>query len=166
MNAFNLLVLIVGAVAVVLGFRKGLIAQAGQIIALVAGIVACRMFGPVAAGWIGGASPAETTTADTALAYALTFLAAYGVVLLLAHLVRSVVHGVHLSVLDRLGGAAFKGGVWMLILSILLNVWAAVAPDSDLTDVKAHPEREYVLKIAPAVCGYVMQQARKNSHAE
>lgn len=166
MSAFNLIVLAVAGIAFVLGLRKGLIAQAGQIIALVAGIIACRTLGPMAVEWLSADNPAESSGADSALAYALTFLLVYAAVLLVARLIRGVVHAVHLSILDRLGGAVFKAGVWLLILSIALNVWAALAPSSDLTDVKAHPERARVLDIAPAVCGYVMEQAQKNSHAD
>ena len=166
MNAFNLLVIIVVGVAAVLGFRKGIIAQAGQIAALVAGVAACRLFGTEAAHWIGTAGDKAPSTGDTVLGYAAVFLVFYFGVLLIAHLVRGVVHGVHLGILDRGAGALFKACLWTLLLSVALNIWAVVAPDSDLTDVKAHPERAYVLKIAPAVCGYVMERAHKNSHAE
>jgi len=164
MSAFNILVLVVAVIAAAMGFRRGLIAQAGQIIALLGGIMACRLLGPHAVVWLGGDAPATAT--DTAIAYALTFLVTYGIILLAAHLVRGAVRAVHLGVLDRLAGAVFKLGVWMLILSVILNVWAAVAPDSELTDTRKHPARAHVMKIAPAVCGYVMDCAAQNSHSK
>lgn len=162
MSAFNILVLALGLIAIVLGLRRGLIAQAGQIIALVVAIMACRMFGPKVEEWFGATAPSATV--DTAISYALTFLVAYFAVVVVAHLVRGVVHGVHLGVLDRLAGAVFKLGVWMLILSVVLNVWAALPGESDITDTRQHPERAYILRIAPAVCGYVMERAAENSH--
>lgn len=164
MSAFNILVLVVAVVAAVLGFHRGLIAQAGHIIALVLGIMACRIFGPQVVAWLSDTAPSSTT--DTAISYALTFIAAYAVVLIVAHLLRGAVSAVHLGVLDRVAGAVFKSGLWLFLFSILLNVWAAVAPGSELTDTKAHPERAYVLKVAPAVCGYVMERAAKNSHID
>lgn len=162
MSAFTILVLVVAAVAFGLGFRRGLIAQAGAIIALVGGIMACRIFGPDVIARFGNAE--TDASANTTVLYAIVFLVAYFVILLAARLIRGVVGAAHLGVLDRLAGGVFKTGVWMLILSVLLNVWAAVAPTSDLTDTRIHPERAYVLKIAPAVCGYVMEQAAQNSH--
>lgn len=166
MNAFNLLVIIVVGVAAVLGFRKGIIAQAGQIAALVAGVVACRMFGTEAAHWIGAAGDKAPSTGDTVLGYAAVFLVFYFGVLLIAHLVRGVVHGVHLGILDRGAGAMFKVCLWTLLLSVALNIWAVVTPDSDLTDTKAHPGRAYVLKIAPEVCGYIRTHSHENPQAE
>lgn len=162
MSAFSILVIVVAVVAAALGFRRGLIAQAGHIIALVGGIMACRMFGPQVVAWLSPTAPSEAT--DTAIAYALTFLVAYFAIVLVARMIRGVVGAVHLGVLDRVAGAAFKTGVWMLILSVLLNVWAAIAPGSDLTDTRAHPRRAAIIRIAPAVCGYVMERAAKNSN--
>lgn len=161
MSAFAILVLVVALGGAVLGFRRGFIAQAGQIIAFVLGIMACRMFGPQVAEWIGPAtgSPAVNMT----IAYAVTYIAAYVAVIIVAHLVRGVVGAVHLSAFDRLAGALLKSFLWLFMLSIVLNVWAAIPPGSDFTDTRSHPRRAYVLRLAPAVCGFVMQQARANS---
>ena len=164
MSPFSIFIIAVAVMACILGFRRGLIAQAGQIIALVGGILACRILAPHVVAWFSESAPDDT--ANTAICYALTFLVAYGVVLLVAHLLRGAVGAVHLGFIDRLAGAAFKTGVWMLILSVLLNVWAAIMPGSDLTDTTAHPERAHIIRIAPAVCGYVMEQAAKNSHCK
>lgn len=164
MSTFDILVLVVALGGAVLGFRRGFIAQAGQIIAFVLGIMACRMFGPAVAAWLG--STTDSATTDTAIAYAITYVGAYVAVLVVVRLVRGVVSAVHLGVFDRLGGAALKAGLWLFMLSIALNVWAAVIPGSDLTDTQRHPRRAYVLKIAPAVCGYVMEKARTNTHTD
>ncbi len=157
MSAFDIFVVAVAAVGAVLGFRRGLIAQAGQIIALVGGIMACRLFGPEAVALLSGEIP--TPVADTAIAYALLFIAAYFLILIVARLIRGLAGAVHLGVLDRLAGAVFKACVWLLILSVLLNVWAALVPGSDLTDTRAHPRRALIMRLAPAINGYVIEKA-------
>ncbi|MDE6287080.1 MAG: CvpA family protein [Muribaculaceae bacterium] len=159
MSAFDIFVIIVALAGAVLGFRKGLIAQAGQIIALMGGIMVCRIFGPQAVAMLSPEIPAPA--ADTAIAYALLFIAAYFIILLVARLVRGVISAVHLGVLDRLAGAVFKACVWLLILSVLLNVWAALIPGSDLTDTRAHPRRAFIMRLAPAINGYVIEKATK-----
>ncbi len=158
MSPFTIFVIILAAVAAVLGFRKGLIGQVGQILAVVGAIMACRMLAPQVVVWICGSADAPAT--DTALCYALTFIVAYTVVLLAARVLRGAVGAVHLGLLDRIAGAAFKLCLWMLILSVMLNLWAAVAPASDITDTRRHPERARLMAIAPAVCGYVMQHSQ------
>ena len=164
MSAFDILVLVVALGGAVLGFRRGFIAQAGQIIAFVLGIMACRMFGPRVAVWMGPATDSPAT--NTAIAYAVTYVAAYVAVIIIAHLVRGVVGAVHLGVFDRLAGALLKAFLWLFMLSIALNVGGAIPPGSDFTDTRTHPRRAYVLKLAPAVCGYVMEKARTNTHTD
>lgn len=161
MSAFFILVAAVGIIAAALGFYRGLLAQVGQILGLVGAVMACRILGPVVASWLNGAEP--DTAADIAIGYAITFIVVYFAIVIIFRLVRGVVHGVHLGCLDRVAGAVFKAGVWMLILSVLLNVWAVLAPGNDLTDTAAHPKRAYVMRIAPALCGYVMQKHAQNS---
>lgn len=157
MSAFDIFVIVVAVAGAALGFRRGLIAQAGQIIALMGGIMACRVLGPRAVELLSPEIPAPV--ADTALAYALLFIAAYFIILLVARLIRGVISAVHLGVLDRLAGAVFKAFVWLLLLSVLLNVWAALIPGSDLTDTRAHPRRAFIMRLAPAINGYVIEKA-------
>lgn len=144
---FLLLVVIIAAA---LGFRSGVVKQAGAIAAIIIGVVACRMFGPQATAWV------QTVTADdtsslvtTVLAYAGLFIVTYFAVTLVALLVHRVVHAVHLGIIDRLAGAALKVLLWVFVLSIALNVWAAFVPDSRPDGVWA----ERVEALAPTVMG-------------
>lgn len=159
MSVFAIITILLVVLGLVQGYRKGLISQVGQIIGLLAAIVACRMFGPVAVEWLGPRDPSESSTALTAVAYAITFLVVYIGVLIVVRLIRGVVHGVHLGVIDRIAGAVFRAFVYLLLLSIVLNVWAVVAPGSDMVNTRVHPERARVIVIAPMVCGYVADHA-------
>ena len=164
MSAFSIFVLVLAGAGAVFGFSRGLIAQVGQILALVGGIMACRLFGPSVVAYFSGSAPSPAT--DTALAYAITFLVAYFAIWIVVRLIRGVVKGVRLGLLDRLAGAVFKAGLWLFLFSIVLNVWAAIPTHTDITDTRLHPRRAYILKIAPAVCGYVMERAAVNSHID
>ncbi|MDE6270121.1 MAG: CvpA family protein [Muribaculaceae bacterium] len=159
MSVFTIVTILIALVGLVLGYRSGLVAQVGQIIGLLGAIVACRMFGPVAMEWLGPRDPSESSTALTAVAYAITFLVVYFAVLFVVRLIRGVVRSVHLGVIDRIAGAIFRAFVYLLLFSIVLNVWAVVAPGSDLINTRVHPERARVIAIAPAVCGYMVDHA-------
>lgn len=164
MSAFDIFVIVLITLGAAIGFSRGMIAQVGQILAFVGGIMACRIFGPSVVAYFSGTAPATAT--DTAIAYGLTFIAAYFIIWLVVRMIRGAVRTVRLGLLDRLAGAVFKAGLWLFMLSIVLNIWAAIPAHTDLTDTKAHPERAYILKIAPAVCGYVMERAAINSNID
>jgi uncharacterized membrane protein required for colicin V production len=67
-------------------------------------------------------------------------------------MVRSMLRALHLGIIDRVAGAVFSVFQWLLGLSVVLNVWLAVFPDSDLrTDNQGAVDA--VLTLAPTVFG-------------
>lgn len=145
--------LLLAIVAGVLGFMKGFVRQAGSIAGLVAGVVACRLWGDDAAQWLGRVASADSDgAAVTALAYAGLFVAAYLACVIVASLLRKVASGLQLGIIDRVAGAAFKIFVWAMLVSVALNVWVAFMPDR-------RPAGEWarrVEKLAPAVVGMAL----------
>lgn len=143
--------LLVVVVAAALGFRSGIIKQAGAIAAIIIGIIVCRMFGNQATAWVQNIVTADNTSplVTSVLAYAGLFIITYFVVTLLAGFLHRVVHAVHLGAVDRLCGAAFKVLLWCFVLSIALNVWAAFVPESRPDGVWA----QRVEALAPMVMG-------------
>lgn len=159
MSAIDILILVVVGVAAIMGFTRGVIGQIGQIAGLIGGIIASRMFGArLAVFFAGGETPSAF---DNVAGYVIVFLLAYFAVWLVARFVRGTVHAVHLGILDRVAGAVFKGALWLLMLSMVLNFYIIVSgDDAGLHDPKA-PWRSATVKFAPAVLGYLGDAANK-----
>lgn len=161
MEALDILILLLLGVGAVLGFNRGLVAQAGQIAGLIGGILACRFFGHKALQ-VAGPIVGEPGAVTTAIVYAILFVAAYFIVWFVARLLRSAVHTVHLGILDRLGGAIFKAALWALALSIVLNVYLLIAGNDAVLRKPDKPWRELVIDFAPAVLGYMADLTAHN----
>ena len=127
MSAIDILILAVGGCALVLGYIRGIVAQVGQIVAVVAGVVVSRMFGPVLSGFFAGGG--ATSPGTDISGYIVAFVAAYLAVWLIFRLARRTVHGLPLGIVDRAAGAVFKAALWLLALSMALNVWMLVRGD-------------------------------------
>lgn len=143
-----MLTLAVLGIAGATGWWRGLVAQAGQIAALAAGVIFARLAGSTVAGVFGdGTSPL-----DCAAGYGIAFAAAYFAVRAFAGSLRKVVGKVHLGPLDRIGGAAFKMLLWGFFLSLGMNVVlsATGSEDKELTGL-----RRMTVDFAPAVMGYL-----------
>lgn len=138
MSFIDIVILVVFAGAVIVGLRKGMIAQLGSLAAILLGIIACRLWGDDAARIAESLIP--ELTADSATSqYAASvignvtlFLIAYLSVRLVASLVRNVTHALMLGVVDRLLGALFCMFKWFLVLSIMFNLWDMLFPTSGL----------------------------------
>ena len=120
MSAIDILILVVVGVAVIMGFTRGIIGQVGQIAGLIGGIIAARLFGSRLAAFFAGQE--APSAFDNVAGYVVVFLLAYFAVWLVARFIRGTVHAVHLGIIDRLAGAVFKGALWLLMLSIVLNM--------------------------------------------
>lgn len=155
MNAIDFIILGVFILAAIVGWTKGLIGQAGTIAGIILAVVVCRFFGGTVADMI--VSPgSEHAELYRVLVYALTFAVTYLVVKLVASLCTKALNAIHLSIINRVGGVLFSVGAWLLILSIVLNVYLAVAPaDIDKFNDPAKPWRTAVARCAPALMGYL-----------
>ncbi len=152
MSPFEIFLLIVVAGAALLGYRSGIVRQIGSFAGIIAAIIACRIFGPQLAGyWSRSASDASDTALYHILAYVVVAVLAYLAVVLVARMARNLIHGLHLGLLDRLAGALFKVLEWLLVCSLVYNVWVAVVPDSAPAAEDAWQHR--LLTLAPTVIG-------------
>ena len=108
MTTLDIILLIVFVVSVALGFRKGLIVQAGSAV---------------------------------------------------AHFCKQLTHALALGGLDRLGGAVFSLFQWMLVLSILLNLWQMVKPSTNFLAMSTLGNGhaiEAVMGLAPGLLGWAV----------
>lgn len=158
MTTLDVLILIVFIGAVAVGFWRGIIVQVGAVGALIFGVVVCRLFGAQLARAIAGAGTAPDTM-DVVLAKVILFVAGYLGVRLVARLLKKTTHALSLGALDRLGGVVFSIFQWMLVLSILLNLWMVVKPEppvAQLSTLANGHAAETIVGLAPAVLGWAL----------
>lgn len=142
MAAIDILILIVFVGAVIYGFRRGIIRQLGAFAALFAAVLACRCFGDAATDIMlsltGGDAEASSEAAATVdysagvLGNVALFLMVYVVVKLLAGGLRTVAKALFMGPIDSVLGAVFTILEWMMGLSLALNLWTAIFPESAL----------------------------------
>lgn len=146
----DILLIAVVVIGCVIGFSKGLLGQLGQLAAVIVGIIGARVFGPTISSWISEGNSAV----DIAAGYGIAFVAIYFVVWLLSRMLKSIIHTVHLGIIDRLCGAVFKAAQWLLLVSIAMNIYVMAVP-AGADEFQTKPWREYTLKFAPAALGYL-----------
>lgn len=151
MEAIDIILLIVVVVGGFMGFSKGCVAQLGSIAALIAGVIAARLFGPTVVDYISDGS----SIFDTVAGYALAFAVAYLVVFVISRILKLTINSLCLGIVDRLAGAAFKIFEWGLVLSLLLNVYLiSIGDDAELCN-PSKPWRKVVVDLAPTTLGYL-----------
>lgn len=137
MTALDILIIVLAIVAIVMGFRSGLLRQAGRLLGVIAGIIACRIFAQDVAIWMGADKGSPYDSADvsmltTVVAYVVVFIVAYVAMSLLGSLLKRIVSATGLGPVDRVCGAVFNLAEYALVLSLVLNLWIVVFPDSSL----------------------------------
>lgn len=158
MELLDILLIIVAVSAIIRGFTAGLITRVGSVAAIVVAVLASRLFGPEVYSRWGEGMWAGHETLSLVVCYALVFAACYFGVRLVARLVRGAVHTVKLGIFDRIGGALFSLLEWMLVVSLVMNLYAAVAPDgAAIFTGPGHALRSAVFDLAPAVIGYLQK---------
>lgn len=134
MAALDILILLIFIVSVVYGLRRGVITQLGSVGGVIVGIIACRLFSGSVTRLFAGSNPdANDLYVSGVFASVLLFIVGFIAARLVAGLIKTVTHSLHLTVIDRIAGALFSLFEWFLIFSLLLNIWQAFRPDIDIT---------------------------------
>lgn len=161
MSYIDITILVLVVLGIIIGWMKGLVSQVSSICGIVLGLIACNLFGswatdvlkliiPEAAKW-----PAASVTVS-ATAHIVLFVVVFLSVLLAGTLIRSIVTSLHLGIIDKVGGAAFCSFKYLLYLSIVLNLWYIVKPQSDTfatTHSMNNKPFELVMDMAPFTLG-------------
>ena len=155
MTSLDIIILLVSVASVAYGLYKGIIVQAGALGALLFAVLLCRLAGGPLAGVIAGGGVPDMM--DKTLAYVLVFIIGYVSVRLLCRLIKSVAHSLHLGLFDRLFGALFSLFQWLLVLSLALNFWLVISPDTNyanLSHLAGGRVALFTVELAPAVLGW------------
>ena len=162
MTTLDIIILVVFAGSVAIGFWKGMIVQVGALGGIVFGIILCHLAGTWLTGVIAGhdaEGAASTTYIDSVLANIILFIAGFLSVKVVAHFCKQLTHALALGTLDRLGGAVFSLFQWMLVLSILLNLWLVIKPGANICAMSAIGNGhaiEAIMALAPKLLGWAL----------
>ncbi len=136
-----------------MGWRRRFTGQLGSIAGVVLGMALCRVVAPGLADHFSQPDDTvQTRLLHTVLIYLLIGTISYVGVRMVVHVTRTVLHAMHLCILDRAAGALFSVFQWLLGLSVVLNVWLAIFPDGELR-TSNRDVVDGVLTIAPLVFG-------------
>lgn len=161
MSAIDIVILLIIIVGLILGWRKGLIAQLGKIAALVAGVIACRIFGDKVAMWLVEAmsNPGDASNMPllwVTIAYIVIFVSVYFAVTALYGCVRKALHLIATSLIDRFAGALFRVLLYLMAVSLSLNLWLLISPGSAVASSRLVHTQVLgisILTLAPAALG-------------
>lgn len=156
MTSLDIIILVVFAGSVILGYYRGVIVQAGAVGGLILATILCR----IGASWLAARIAGQDGCPDyfdTVLANVILFIAGYLAVRVVCHFFKKVTHALKLGMIDRLAGAVFSLFQWMMVLSLALNFWLVVSPQTDFAQHSRLGNGKAVgavVELAPAVLGW------------
>ena len=95
------------------------------------------------------------------LSYALLFISSLIILNLIARLLTKVTHSAQLETLNRLGGALFSAGKWLIVLSLLTHVFFYVNNQFHWVDT-ALIKDSFMLPILNSMGAFLVQSAQEN----
>lgn len=134
MSLIDVILLIVIIGGMLRGGMQGAIKQITSVIALILAVVLTNMFGGAATTLLGEIVPemGEEQWLGAFVAHVLLFVLVYLSVSLLGRVIKNLVSSLSLGFIDRILGALFCTLKYVLIMSLLLNAWHYIAPDSSV----------------------------------
>lgn len=158
---YNLIIFAVAALAIVVGFRRGLSRQIPSAIGIAFGVVCARLLAPGLNQVLYGAFPSVHGQVEQRFVYdtistAIVFFSVYAIfVTVTGFLGRILAEGMG-TILDNIGGALFGLFKWMLFLSIAYNLLLALNSRSVLLQSARSDDgnaTEEVMMLSPALLG-------------
>lgn len=161
MSAFDIFILVVAVASLVWGFAAGFMRQLGTLAGLLLAVVACRIYGADVSLWLARIQgDAMASTGTVVMAYIGLFLIVFLASKLVANLLRTIIHTLCLGIVDRLAGAVLKAVICMFVVSVGLNFWTLLAPDSVPDGVTAR----HVEQFAPQLVGLAASTVSDNTN--
>lgn len=169
MGYLDIIFIILFAGGAIIGYRKGALKQLGSFAGVLAGIIACNSAGEWAAGiaahLLGADDPAAsafTVYSAKVIGYGALFGITWLGVWLVAGFLRKATHALMLGPVDSVAGAVFLIFKWFLVVSLLLNFWKVISPESPLFSASrlgGGVVLEWVMSLAPACLGFLKSLA-------
>lgn len=159
MSTIDIVIIAVIVIAAIYGYYKGIFAQMGALAGIIGGVICCRIFGDDLATFFNNhfadstATPATTMFLNNVVAHVVIFVVAYFGARLLASLLSATLKKIKLGILNRIAGAVFAPVQWLVILSIILNIWIAIFPNSKIVKSPTGIADETIINLAPDILG-------------
>lgn len=159
--SYHIIVIVVGAVAVIKGFHSGFTGQVSGVLGFAFGTVCTHVFSDQADTFMRAVLPWLSGHVGAGFIYSVTSSAlVYGAVYLFfkffTRVLRSAMQVFYVGMLDKLLGAAFCLMKYMLVLSIVYNLIVCVDPSSPLMKCATADDGnvvEGVMLLAPGLLG-------------
>lgn len=159
MNVLDIILIVILIIAGVSGLRKGIITQVCGIAGILLGILLAFKFSSRLSEWL---------HVGEGFSWLLSFIIILLVVVLVLYwagwLVRKLVHGIGLGIIDRIGGFLLGVAKWGLILSLLLGLLVRFADGTKLIEPKVITESAMykpLKKLGDLVFPYIMNAKEK-----
>lgn len=155
MNYIDLTIGIVLAIGSVRGFMKGFIVEVASLLALLLGLYGAYTFSGFVAGYLENQFSWSYEHLKL-ISFLLTFILIAVAINLLGKALTKVAEIVALGIFNKLLGAFFGGLKWLLILSVLINVFelfvgqTAFDPPQTVRESRLY---DVVKRVAPAIYG-------------
>ena len=164
MAIIDIAMIVVCILGIALGLYKGLMAQIGSVAGILLGIIACRIWGDDATRFVASIMP-DLSASGEAAAYAnnvianvFLFLGVYLLAMLVAKLLHNIISNLSLGWINCLLGGVFGAVKWLVIMSVVLNLWEALLPDHSIvstSQLMGGIAAKTVLNLAPALFGSI-----------
>ena len=137
MTLIDVIMLLLLGVGVVYGYMRGMIKQMSSIMGFVLGIIVCNMMGDGATEVLKEVIPSSSewpisSVTTHAVAVIVLFVLVWLSVKVAGMFLKNTIDALHLSILDRIGGSALNVFKYFFGLSILLNLWLLISPNSEV----------------------------------
>lgn len=158
-SVLDIILLVVVLVAAIYGYYKGVVSQIGALAGIVIGIVSCRLFADDLTSFFNGLFIDSTSTNSSAkflnsiISLVVLFLVGYLGARWMASLLSTVLKKIKLGTINRVIGAIFAIVQGLLILSLALNLWIAIFPNSKAFASSVEGIEERVINLAPDILG-------------
>ncbi len=159
MSVLDIILLVVVLVAAIYGYYKGVVSQIGALAGIVIGVVCCRLFADDLTSFFNGLFIDSTSTNSSAkflnsiISLVVLFLVGYLGARWMASLLSTVLKKIKLGTINRVIGVIFAIVQGLLILSLALNLWIAIFPNSKVFASSVEGIEERVINLAPDILG-------------
>lgn len=165
---YQLILIAVLLVAIFHGWRRGMAKQLASLLGLAFGFVCARLFYEPAADMLDPLIPAADSFAPDPFgepmrrytAYmvgaSLVFALVYMVFRLMGGVLAKALNILHTGAINSIMGAAFNLAKWVLIMSIIFNLWLIIRPNCELRKFCDYGDGnlvELVMNAAPMMLG-------------
>lgn len=165
MQLLDILILVLLCFAGIHGYIRGFVRQIGSLTGLLLAIIGASYFSRYTETFLVGLFKWPDYVYHP-LAWLLTFLAIYLCVWTVAWLLLRMVKFVRLGILDRIGGVLFNMFKYVLVMSVIINIFALVDRDSRMLSRKKKEISYFyypIKRVAPALFSLVTEEVVKGS---